>query len=160
MRLPASRVLSKATVDRMRFPATCDLYKPGRLAPIPGSTDNPSGIQVGDTAYSLATQNVPCFFSPAPENNVSVVMGRVGADNIYTLDKFVFPSGVEASDGWVLVYLGAGDNYREVYVLQGDPLAGNPHPLHFLTVQTFLAKRVSSTVHPAGIVIRNPLGVA
>lgn len=149
-----------AQMDALAYPHLCDLYRPSRLSPIPGSTDNPSGLQVGDTGYDLATQNVRCCFGAAPESNQPNVMGRVGADNIYTLDQFAVPGGVEIHDAWALVFLSAGDNYREVYILQGEPQSSNPHPWGAPSVQIAFAKRVSSTVHPAGIVIRNPLGVA
>ena len=159
MEAPTSRVVSTELLDRFNFPHLCDLFSPTVLNKIPGSTANPSGLQVGDSAYQLAQEDAACFFSAAPENDQPTIMGRVSADNVYTLDKFVIPSGIEVHDAWVLVFLSAGDNYREVYAVQGEPLAMNPHPFHRVTQQTILAKRILSAILPTGVVVRDPLGL-
>jgi hypothetical protein len=160
MEAPTSRVVSTNLLDRFNFPSLCDLFRLSDIRLIPGATLNPSGIQVGDSTYQIAQQNVPVFFSPAPENDQPTVMGRVSADNIYTLDKFVIPSGIEVHDAWVLVFLSAGDNYREVYSVQGEPRAMNPHPFHRAQQQTVLCKKLPSSPLPSGVYVRNPLGLS
>lgn len=158
MSLPSSRLVSATLLDRFNFPHVCDLFKPATLLKAPAEV-NPSGLLVGDAAYTLAAQDVSVFFSPTPENDQPTIMGRTTEENIFTLDKFVFPSGVEIHDEWVLVFLSAGDNYRDVYFVRGNPQSANPHPFHLVTQQLVLARKLIAAELPVGVEVRDPLGL-
>ena len=99
---------------------------------------NPTGLQVADGKYVLATPEgregnpeaaiYSCFFSPTPETDEALVMGRTKVANIFTLDKIVFPSGIEIKDTWALIVLVPGDNFGNIYVVQGNAQSANPMP--------------------------------
>jgi len=148
-----------AQMDVLAFPHCCDLYRPESLGPIPGATPNPSGKQVGDSRHELVATDVRCCFGAAPETDQPTIMGRLSDDNIYTLDQFALPSGVEAHDAWILVFLSDGDNYREVYALMGEPQSSNVHPWGAPGVQVILGKKVPGSRPPAGVEVRDPLGL-
>ena len=158
MSLPASRVVSTALLDRFNFPHLCDLYKPSTLLHAPSQVD-PAGLLIGDSSYTLAAQDVSVFFSPTPENDQPTIMGRTTEENIFTLDKFVFPSGIEVHDAWVLVFLSAGDNYRDLYFVRGNPQSSNSHPFHLVTQQLVLCRKLVNSEFPVGVTVRDPLGL-
>lgn len=155
--VPRSRVVTALTMQRLTLPHVCDLYAPEDPQPIPGAA-NPSGIQMGDTRWRLAARDVPCLFSARPETDTPTVLGRAQSDNIFTLDVFFIPSGVEVHDAWHLVFLGDGDNHGEVYALQGEPQSDNPHPLNPARVQMVYGKKVPGHPLPPGVVVRDVLG--
>lgn len=152
-----SRVLTETVRRRLTLPHRCDLYAPEDLRPIAGE-GNPSGIQTGDGRWRLAARDVPCLFSPRPETDQPTVLGRTQADNIFTLDVFFVPSGVEIHDAWLLVFLGAGDNHGEVYAVQGEPQSDNPHPLNPAQTQQVFCKRIPGNPLPPGVDVPDPLG--
>lgn len=134
--LPSSRLGGQAAARH--FPHKCQVWKPERVKMLDDAERNPTGLAVADGKYALATPEgregrpeaaiYPCFFSPTPETDEALVMGRTKVVNIFTLDKCVFPSGVTIKDAWALIVLVPGDNFGNIYVVQGNPQSGNPMP--------------------------------
>jgi hypothetical protein len=152
-----SRVLRTKDLHAFYFPHRCDIFKLSALEPISDTEQNPSTLRVADGHYELSYQDVPCFFSATPETDQGSVLGRVKVSNIFTLDKFVFPEDVTILDTWYIVFLSKGNNYQNLYSVQGNPESKNPHPLHLDNQNTQLVygKRMPTSSLPVGLVIRN-----
>ncbi|MBC8138140.1 MAG: hypothetical protein H8F28_19850, partial [Fibrella sp.] len=132
LRIPKSRVIG-SLVSRLHFPHRCDLW---RKCPVTTGVDK----ELRDTSlYELVDAGVWCLFDAQPETNETTVMGRTKSDNLFTMDVFLFPEGVELLDTYVIVFRTPGENADKTFVIQGNPQAGNRHPFHPVTTQRVLA---------------------
>lgn len=138
----SSRILSRERKEEQFFPHLCALWEPASPKALQGG-DNPSGLRIGDMTYQLANARQSCFYSATPETDSATVLGRVQNANIFTLDKFTLPSGVEVADAWVLVVLTQGDNYLDTFVIQGQPQSQMLGAMHSLSCQLIYGRRVS-----------------
>src|SRR5438309_1869295 len=77
----------------------CDLYKPTTHVVNPPTKEGGDLQLPVDPTYS----NVPCAFHSTPEIDVPKPQGRTKEINIFTLDKFIIPQGIEIYDGWGVV---------------------------------------------------------
>jgi hypothetical protein len=133
-----TRMLGRARWTSIHFPHLCQLWKPVDGEALEGIDRNPTGLSVRDRRYVLATPEgregdpaaavYPCCWVATPETDPGAVMGRTKDDNIFTLDKFLFPSGIPIRDSWAILFLTPGDNYGEVQIVQGNPQSENTLP--------------------------------
>jgi hypothetical protein len=162
LKLPSSRLLNTALLTNLYFPHRCDLFKMSEPNTISDTQRNPLQNRIADESYELAREDVPVFYSATPETDEAKLLGRIKQDNMFTLDRFVFPESVKVMDTWYLVFLSEGPNYQNIYVVQGNPESKNEHPLHLSisqNAQFIYGKRITSSNLPAGIEVRNPLQV-
>lgn len=138
-----SRVLGKSQREALHFPHACALWKPTRLETLKNGNVN-DGVLMADRGYELATARQACFYNATPENNEATVLGRTRVNNLFTLDVFLFPEGVNLDDQWVLYLLTEGDNQHRLFVLQGAPQSVQPGPLHSIGGQRALVARIAT----------------
>ena len=145
-----SRILRPKVVASLYFPHVCALWRPGTYKPLL-TAPNTSGLRVSDTEYDLAARRQACFYSATPETDQATVAGRAISHNIFSLDVFHVPTGVEVSDGWYLLFLTPGDNYGRFFVIHGAPQSEQAGPRHPITVQQIYGRNIPATQLPPTI---------
>lgn len=144
----SSRLLTPGHAESVFYPHECALWKPVPPQKLP-SGNNPSRLLVEDLHYTLATARQACFYSATPETNSAQVLGRTQNANIFTLDKFTLPLGVDVADTWVIVFLTQGDNYLDTFVVQGEAQAQQAGFLQPAACQLVYGRRVRP--RPVGV---------
>lgn len=151
-----SRIMGRRQLEALHFPHLCALWTQGVLEKLPSGV-NPSRLKASDTG-NVFVGVFACFYNATPETNQAEVMGRTQADNIFTMDKFILPSGVDVDDMWTLAFLTPGDNYLNLYALQGAPQSVNPGPFHPIGGRLVLGKLLP--LPPPGVRIEEAIEAA
>lgn len=139
--LPSSRLLGRMRLEEIHYPHLVQLWKPERIKVIADAERNPTGLAVADGKYIQVSEATPCMCISTPETEQPLIMGRTKYDNLFTLDKFLFPSGVEIRDAWTFIVLTPGDNQGDINIVQGNPQSSSATPGHTVGVQLVYAKR-------------------
>jgi hypothetical protein len=118
---------------------------------------SPSRIKAAD-GLNVFVGVFTCFYNATPETNQAEVVGRTQSDNIFTMDKFILPMGADVDDTWTLGFLTPGDNYLNLYAIQGAPQSVNPGPLHPIGGRLVMGKLLP--LPPPGVRIEDAIEAA
>ena len=150
--VPASfgRVLTRPVLEGFYFPHLCDLYAPS--LPV---VDGNNAAQ--DVSYVKVYTGQKLFLQTTPETDEAfqnahgapLPMGRTKTINIFTLDMFLFPSGVVVRDTYVMHFLTPGDYYGAYWSLLGNAQSDVEHPFHLELCQMIYGKRIAKP--PPGV---------
>lgn len=151
LRLPTTRILQDVLIE-LHFPHVVAIWKPAALETLGDGSVN-SGLLVADTGYEFVSAAQRCFYNATPEYSEAEVMGRTRVNNIFTLDVFLFPEGVELADKWIIYNRTPGDNEDRLFVLAGAPQSVQPGALHHMGGQRALVARIQTTANnlPPGV---------
>lgn len=131
-------------IDKMLFPHVCDIYKP---APVSIGVDK----ELSDLVYEVSVLGQKCLLDVLPETDSPTEFGRSKVDNMFTLDVFNFPSGVDVRDTYFIVFKHPGDNYNGFWIVQGNTQSMNYDPLRPVTQQKIIA--VQTETAPVGVTV-------
>lgn len=151
-----SRIMGRKQLEALHYPHLCGLWAPGTLERLPSGV-SPSRIKAAD-GLNVFVGVFACFYNATPETNQAEVMGRTQADNIFTMDRFILPMGAEVDDTWTLAFLTPGDNYLNLYAIQGAPQSVNPGPLHAIGGRLVMGKLLP--LPPPGVRIEDAIEAA
>lgn len=150
-KIPPSRLLAPL-LEEVHFPHVCALWKPGPLETLADGTVN-SGVLLADTGYTFVTAAQRCFYNATPETEEATVLGRTRVNNLFTLDVFLFPEGVELGDKWILYHRTPGDNEGRLFSFAGAPQSVQPGALHHMGGQKAMVARIQTSANnlPPGV---------
>lgn len=148
-----SRILGRMHLEALHYPHLCGLWAPDSLERLPSGV-SPSRIKAAD-GQSVFVGVFSCFYNATPETNQAEVIGRTQADNIFTMDRFILPMGADVDDTWTLAFLTPGDNYLNLYSIQGAPQSVNPGPFHPIGGRLVMGKLLP--LAPSGVRIQDAI---
>jgi hypothetical protein len=129
------------------FPHLCDIWKLVPLTHDPTTKILTNATQV----YALVVQGQICRHDPTPEEDKPSDFGRTKDIGLFTMDQFIFPSGVDIGDNYAIVFMTPGDNFQKVWKTQGNAQSDN------LSTKTPLPRRMVYAVRgPVPNGVTNP----